>query len=64
MTDFVSTAIKLQQEMLRAQRAQLDLAQQMLDAGAKAVATQADAKKALDANTRAWKSWAALWGWK
>ncbi|WP_375287535.1 hypothetical protein [Sphingomonas sp.] len=64
MTDFFSTAVAMQKEILRAQQAQLDAAQAMLDAGAQGVAMQDAGRKAIEANARAWKAWAGLWGWK
>ena len=64
MTDFFSTAVAMQKEILRAQQAQIDAAQAMLDAGAQGVAMQEAGRKVAEANTRAWKTWAGLWGWK
>jgi hypothetical protein len=64
MTDFFSTAVAMQKEILRAQQAQIDAAQAMLNAGTQMVGTQEAARKATEANVRAWKSWASLWGWK
>lgn len=63
MSDFFTTAVAMQQEILRAQQAQLDAAQALLDAGKQAVAMQDGMKKAAEANTRAWVAWANLWGW-
>ncbi|MHA6722318.1 hypothetical protein [Sphingomonas sp. RS2018] len=64
MSDFFSTALAFQQEILRAQKAQMDAAQKMLDAGKQVAAAQDVTQKAAEANLKAWKSWAALWGWK
>lgn len=64
MSDFFSTAVAIQKEILRAQQAQIDAAQAMLDAGTQGVAMQEAGRKVIDANARAWKSWAGLWGWK
>jgi hypothetical protein len=63
MTDFFSTAVAMQKEILRAQQAQVDAAQAMMDMGAQSVAMQEAGRKAVEANTRAWKAWAGLWGW-
>lgn len=64
MSDFFSTAAEMQRVILQAQKAQIDAAQQMLDAGKKMVDAQAVTQQAAEANVKAWKSWAALWGWK
>lgn len=64
MSDFFSTAIELQRQMLLAQKAQLDMAQRMLDAGKQAAAAQNATQKATEESLKAWKSWASLWGWK
>jgi hypothetical protein len=64
MSDFFSTAMAFQQEILRAQKAQLDAAQKVLDIGQQVAAAQARSQKAAAANVEAWKSWATLWGWK
>ncbi|MES2338118.1 MAG: hypothetical protein V4537_08490 [Pseudomonadota bacterium] len=64
MSDFFSTALAFQQEILRAQQAQLDAARTMLDMGQQVAAAQARSHKAVEANVEAWKSWASLWGWK
>ena len=63
MSDFFSTAAAMQAEIIRAQRAQLDAAQAMLDAGKQAVDMQEAVQEAADANRRAWVAWANLWGW-
>lgn len=64
MSDWFSTAIEMQREILRAQQAQLDAAQKMLDAGKQITAMQDAGQKAVQANMAAWKQWAGLWGWK
>ncbi|URW76916.1 hypothetical protein M9980_06910 [Sphingomonas donggukensis] len=64
MSDFFSTAIAFQQEILRAQQAQMDAAQKALDMGRQMMAAQAQSQKAAKANLQAWNRWASLWGWK
>jgi hypothetical protein len=64
MSDFFSTAIEMQREILRAQKAQMDAAQKMLDAGKHMTALQEAGQKAAEANLAAWKQWSSLWGWK
>jgi hypothetical protein len=64
MSDFFSTAVEMQREMLRAQKAQIDAAQQMLDAGRDLTKLQQAGQKAAEANLAAWKQWAKFWGWK
>lgn len=67
MSDFFSIAVEVQKEIIRAQQAQLDAAQAMLDGGLDAEAKVAEAKRAAtkvaEANARAWTAWANLWGW-
>jgi hypothetical protein len=64
MSDFFSTAIEMQREILRAQKAQMDAAPKMLDAGKHMTALQEAGQKAAEANFAAWKQWSSLWGWK
>ena len=64
MSDFFSTAIEMQREILRAQQGQLDAARKMLDAGHQMTALQEAGQKAAEANIAAWKQWTKLWGWK
>ena len=64
MSDFFSTAIEMQREILRAQKAQMDAAQEMLDAGKHMTALQEAGQKAAEANLAAWKQWSSFWGWK
>ena len=64
MSDWLSTAIEMQREILRAQKAQLDAAQKMLDAGKQVTALQETGQKVAEANLEAWKHWSKLWGWK
>ncbi|ATY31915.1 hypothetical protein [Sphingomonas psychrotolerans] len=64
MSDWFSTAVEMQREILRAQKAQIDAAQKMLDAGKQMSALQQAGQKAAVANLAAWKQWARLWGWK
>lgn len=64
MSDWFSTAIEMQREILRAQKAHLDAAQKMLDAGKQMATMQQAGQKAAEANLAAWKQWSSLWGWK
>ncbi|MGK6321202.1 hypothetical protein [Sphingomonas sp. DT-204] len=64
MSDFFSTMVDMQREILRAQKAQLDAAQRGLDLSAQIAAAQEVTHKAAEANLKAWKAWASLWGWK
>lgn len=64
MSDWFSTAVEMQREIIRAQQVQLDAAQKMLDAGAELTALQQAGQKAAEANLAAWRQWARLWGWK
>ncbi len=64
MSDWFSTAIEMQREILRAQQAQVDAAQKMLDAGKQMTDFQVAGQKAADANMAAWKAWVGLWGVK
>jgi len=64
MKDVFSTAVELQQQMIRAQQAQLGAAQRMLGAGQQAVGTHKAVLDAAEANRRAWNAWAGVWGWK
>lgn len=63
MTDWFSTAVDMQREILRAQKAQMDAAQKMLDSGKQVQAMQNAGQKAVEANLEAWKAWAKFWGW-
>ena len=64
MSDFFTTALKMQADMLRAQKAQIDAAQKLLDMGKTATRMQEAGQKAAEANLAAWKQWSALWGIK
>lgn len=64
MSDFFSIAVDMQREILLAQKAQLDAAQKMLDAGKHVAAAQDVTQKAAEANVKAFQAWAKLWGWK
>lgn len=64
MSDFFSLAIDMQREMLRAQKAQMDAAQKMVDAGRELTKLQEAGQKAAEANLAAWKQWSNFWGWK
>ncbi|WP_169542471.1 hypothetical protein [Sphingomonas baiyangensis] len=53
MSDWFSTAVEMQREIVRAQQAQMDAGADMLEAS----------EKAAKAQVSAWKAWARLWGW-
>jgi len=64
MSDWFSSMLDMQRELLRAQKAQIDAAQKMVDAGKQMTAMQQAGQKAAEANFAAWKQWAGFWGWK
>jgi hypothetical protein len=64
MSDWFTLATDMQREILRAQKAQMDAAQKMLDAGKQVVHLQEAGQKAAEANLSYWKQWAKLWGLK
>lgn len=64
MTDWFTSMISMQRDLLKAQKAQMDAAQKMLDAGRQVSAWQEAGQKAAEANLAAWKQWSALWGFK
>lgn len=64
MSDWFSTMADVQREMLRAQKAQMDAAQKMLDMGRDAMKLQEAGQKAAEANLALWKQWSSFWGVK
>ncbi len=62
MTDWFTTSIKLQKQMLDAQKASLDAGQHMLGAQRSLVAMQEAGQKVAEANVAAFNAWAKLWG--
>ncbi len=62
MSDFFTTALAFQSEILKAQRAQIDAAQGMLDMGRQMLSAGEDGQRSAEANLKAWRSWTALWG--
>ncbi|QDX25890.1 hypothetical protein FPZ54_07540 [Sphingomonas suaedae] len=64
MSDWFTLATDMQREILRAQKAQMDAAQTMLDAGKEVAKLQEAGAKAAEANLSYWKQWAKLWGMK
>jgi len=64
MSDWFTLASEMQREILRAQKAQMDAAQKMLDAGKQVTELQEAGQKATEANLAFWKQWAKLWGVK
>ena len=64
MSDWFSTAVEMQREILRAQKAQMEAAQKMLGTAKQMNALQEAGQKAAEANLQAWKQWPKLWGWK
>ena len=64
MSDWFSTALDLQREILRAQRSQLDAAERMLDGARQLSAMQEAGNKAAEANYDIWKQWMKFWGLK
>lgn len=64
MSDWFTLATDMQREILRAQQAQMDAAQTMLDAGKQVAKLQEAGAKAAEANLSYWKQWAKMWGMK
>jgi hypothetical protein len=64
MSDWFAFMAEAQREMLKAQRAQIDAAQKLLDAGKQVTTLQEAGQKAAQANLAAWKQWSSFWGWK
>ncbi|GAA0727312.1 hypothetical protein [Sphingomonas japonica] len=62
MSDWFSAAVKLQGQMLDAQRQQMAATKKMLDAGEQMAKFQEAGTRAAEANMAAWQSWAKLWG--
>ncbi|MBX3594294.1 hypothetical protein [Sphingomonas sp.] len=62
MSDWFTLATDMQREIIRAQKAQMDAAQTLLDAGKQVAAVQEAGQKAAEANLSYWKQWAKLWG--
>lgn len=56
--------VDFQEQMLKLQRAQIDVAKTAIDAGFDARATQQAAADATDAGVKAWQSWFRVWGIK
>ena len=56
--------VDFQEEMLKLQRAQIDVAAKAVDVGFDAPATQRAAAEATDAGVKAWQSWFRIWGIK
>ena len=64
MSDWFSTALDMQREILRAQRSQLDAAERMLDGARQLSAMQQAGQTAAEANYDIWKQWMKFWGLK
>lgn len=64
MSDWFSLASDMQREMLRAQKAQIEAAQKLLDAGKQVTDLQEAGQQAAEANLKFWRKWAKLWGVK
>ena len=62
MSDWFSTAVAMQREILNAQQAQMDAARKMLDMGQELHDLQRTGIEAGEANMRAWKRWTKMWG--
>jgi hypothetical protein len=61
MTDWFTLGLQMQRDLLKAQQAQMDAAQKMLDAGRDVMKFQQAGQKAAEANLAAWKQWSSLW---
>jgi hypothetical protein len=64
MNDMVSALIQLQNEVIAAQKAQLEAMQQGLNAAGDFVKMRQAGAKAVEAQQKAMSSWMKLWGWK
>jgi len=64
VTDLFTLGLQMQRDLLKAQQAQMDATQKMLDAGRDLMKFQQAGQKAAEANLAAWKQWSSLWGWK
>jgi hypothetical protein len=64
MTDWFTLGLQVQRDMLKAQQAQIDAAQKLLDAGRDVAKFQQAGQKAAEANLAMWKQWSSLWGVK
>ena len=61
MFEMMNAMIAMQEQALELQRQQLALATRVMDAGRDAVSAQKQGMAAVDAGTRAWRSWMDLW---
>ncbi|HTG39780.1 hypothetical protein [Sphingomonas sp.] len=61
MSDWFSTAVEMQREILRAQRAQIEAGSKMMQAAKPLAAAQAASAKAAKANLEAWQMWLDFW---
>ena len=64
MSDWFTLGLQMQRDLLKAQKAQMDAAQKMIDAGKQLHSMQEAGQKAAEANLVAFKQWTSLWGWK
>ncbi len=64
MSDWMSTMVAMQRDLIKAQTAQFDAAQKLIDGGRQWTRMQEAGQKAVEANLAAWKQWVGLWGWK
>lgn len=64
MKDWLTLGVEMQRDLLKAQKAQMDAVQKMLDAGRDVMKFQQAGQKAVEANLDAWKQWSSMWGWK
>lgn len=64
MSDWFTLGLQMQRDLLKAQKAQMDAAQKMIDAGKQLHVMQEAGQKAAEANLAAWKQSAGMWGWK
>lgn len=62
MSDWFSTSIKLQKQLLDAHKASLDAGRKMTGAGEQFVKLQETGRQIAQANMAAMNAWAKLWG--
>ncbi|WP_246586813.1 hypothetical protein [Stakelama flava] len=62
MSDWFSTAVAMQREIVRAQKAQMDAARTLIDMSKDITELQRAGIAAGEANLRLWQRWSKLWG--
>lgn len=63
MSDWFSATTQAQRELFRIHEAQVDAVRRMMQSGGAAADFQDAGRRAMEAQAKAWTSWARLWGW-